>query len=128
VLGEKVRWRWRRVTPNWFIRPEGGSRLAKVPSLGVDRQNDLVHGRKITGPTKPIIEYQQVTRARKAWVDPVSCMLPEELLIGFRACTIRSWVAPAMEEVAAFTAPASAMAGRFGGGRAVIDNPDFAEP
>src|SRR5262249_13581051 len=69
VLGEKIRWLWCRVTPNGFIRPEGGSRFATVLSLGVNRRNDLIHGRKIAGPTKPIIECQHVTRARKAGGD-----------------------------------------------------------
>ena len=44
-----------------------------------------------------------------------------------RAGAIGLWVSPTIEEIAALSMFAAIVAGRFGGGRAMVDDPDFAE-
>ena len=64
-------------------------RLAGVPALGVDRQDDLVHRGIIPSRSAaPVVEHQDVSRAGPARGDPVCVMLSEQPLIRRRAGAI----------------------------------------
>src|SRR5437879_4061067 len=65
--------------------------------------------------------------AGKALGNPMGVVLGEQFLVLFLAGAIRAWIAPAVEQVAAFAAAAARMSRRFRCRRAMIDDPEFAE-
>src|SRR5437868_5266073 len=78
-------------------------------------------------PSGAVIEQQNVTCPRKALGDPVGVVLGEELLICFRAGAVDARITPAIKKIAAFAATAALVAGRLGGCRAMVDDPELAE-
>ena len=59
--------------------------------------------------------------------NPVPVVGSKKLLVRGNAGTIGPRITPAVQQIAPLPRAAAAMAGCFGRGRAVIDDPDFAE-
>ena len=68
-----------------------------------------------------------MSRAGKALGNPVGVVLVKELPVRLRPRPIGPRIAPAIEKIAALAPAAAVVAGRLGGRRAVIDDPELAE-
>src|SRR5262249_52773735 len=66
-------------------------------------------------------------RAGKTLGNPVGVVLGEELLILLLPSAVGPRIAPAIEQVAASAVAAAGVAGCLGSGRAMVDDPEFAE-
>src|SRR5262249_53467105 len=116
------------VAPGGLVRPVGFPRRVGVPPLRIDRRDDLVHRRVgAAGAAHAVVEDQDVAGAGGGLGDPVGVVLAGELLVLVAAGAVGPRVAPAVEQVAALAVAAALVAGRLGGGGAVVEDPDLAE-
>ena len=110
-----------RVGPDRFLRAVIGAGGECVTAVGVYGRNDFLDRRVISaGAPAAVVEDEDVPLAGQAGLDPLGVVLDEELLIGGGSGVVGLRVAPTVEQVAA-------RAGGFGGGGAVIDDPDLPE-
>src|SRR5262249_16715649 len=116
------------VTPDSFGRPVSGARLVNVGALGINGQNNLVHGGvRAVRPIRAIIEDEHVTRAGQPRGNPMGVVLEENLLVADIASAEGARIAPPIKQIAALALFAAHVTGGLRCRGAVVDDPKLAE-
>src|SRR5437588_4447270 len=102
MAGEEIRFLGGCIGPFGLGRSERRFAAARITSVRIARRGDLIDRGKLTaGAPRTVITRQKVTRAGQTGRDPAYVVLTEKLLVASGAAAVRTWVAPAIQQVAA---------------------------